>query len=509
MMKRVWFLILVVLLFTPGCVLAGGRAAEESLPAGTAGEEEPPAGEVTEVEPVAEPAIEPEVQPEAGPAAASPADAGHSGGGSLWRQWGVLADSDLLSSEPEAALGRPNATACEDPLHSWYDYQPETTSGEYYLRLDYEVPVLASSVNIIFSGNSGGTLRAEALDSRTGLGGLIFQGPMDPPDECPGELSIPVDLSGTIDTVILTFSSEFPPVYVDAVELVGELPGYLDLPVYWRIPLEHDSLGSIDGRPPGGLAVDPRMQIFLANGHHGLLRFDLEGNLLESYPVPSESYLKDVALGPDGRIVVVDLTYQWFITLSQSGEQLNAGGEDFSIYSPTEVAVCPQTGEVYLLDVDDEAARIRVYDGETTEWLRDLPLNPPGFAAYRGLTFGADGFLYLLDMLNPAVLMLDPLTGEEMNAFGYFDLAGTAPMDLAVDGYGNYFVLLNSSRDRSAVYVLDPQGTLVARFGTLTYEGDDWGEGVFWFPVSIGVTPDGTFVVICENGYLTAYSLYR
>src|SRR5690606_9262313 len=142
-------------------------------------------------------------------------------------------------------------------------------------------------------------------------------------------LLIPVKFDMSVDKIILAFTKSDQPMFIDAVELVGKIDKWWDLPVFWRIPIPSDYLGDPKSDLPGGLARDSLGNIFVANGHNGLYRYDVEGNLLQEYHVPEESNIRDVALDPLGRIIITDLIYQWYITYDQDGLQVDAGGEDF------------------------------------------------------------------------------------------------------------------------------------------------------------------------------------
>jgi hypothetical protein len=66
---------------------------------------------------------------------------------------------------------------------------------------------------------------------------------------------------------------------------------------------------------------------------------------------------------------------------------------------------------------------------------------------------------------------------------------------------------LNASPENTAVYIYDSFGSLKYRLGKLTYDGEGWMEGVFFFPVGISISPDGRFLSVVENGFLTTYLL--
>jgi len=420
--------------------------------------------------------------------------------------WAVEAVSDLMYSETDMVLGSPDVDMCGDAFAAWTNLNPETSPSEYFLQLTYPYRLSMTEVNVVIGGNPGGRMRVEVLDSSSGLGREIFNGNADTDGACPGIFTIPVSENLSVDTVILSFSNADQPIQIDAVELVGNLTGFIDLPVFWRIPIPADSLSDADSQYPGGIAVDPlENTLFLANGRNGLYRYDVEGNLLKTYSVPSEANLRDVAADHFGMLVVTDSVYQWYISMLYDGTQVIAGGEDFAWNYPKAVAISPYDGNVYLLDESEETSRIRVYTSDTGDWVRDIYLEPRGIDGYKGLAFDPNAYLYISDQIEGGLLRIEPMTGAILDTIGYLELSSSSVSDLAIDDHGNFYVLMSTSPDDSAVYVLNPQGTLIRRFGHLNYDGSDWSEGIFQMPVSIAVTGDGRFVFICENGFLTAY----
>ncbi len=427
--------------------------------------------------------------------------------GEIRRQWPVEALSDFDYFDTEIVLGAPDVELCDDPYTEWISGQHEEDHAAHYVHFTYAYAVRPTQVNLTFRSKPDDDFRIEIMDSSSGLSREIFNGGLEAEGSCPVTTSIPIDTDIAVDTAILTFSGLHSMFKLNAVELVGILPGYSDLPVFWRIEIPADPLAEPDSQFPGGLAVDAMNRLFVANGRNGIQRFDVEGNLMKDFSVPSESNVRDVAVDQAGNIVATDNVYQWFITLNIDGLQENAGGEDFGWNMPTEVAVNPLNGSIYVLDETEERSRIRVYDDVTAKWIKDLPLETAGASAHRGLAFDTQGFLYTINQNEAGIQKIDPDNGEIVKTLGYLDLRSMTPSDLAIDGAGNIYVLVSSNPDGSAVIVLDSQGNLVRRFGRVTYDGTGWGEGTFYFPISIAVTVDGRFVFVCENGYLTAFRL--
>lgn len=421
--------------------------------------------------------------------------------------WASEALSDEIGTNVQSVVGAADAFECNNRYESWYNDEPENSPNEYILNLKYDYALVPTDIIIYFTSEPGGMIRVELLDSRSGLGTEIYNGVIDTEHKCPGEMVIPTDTNLKVDTVILAFSNSGPPAHIDAVKLIGHLPNFLDIPVYWRIHIPADHMADPDSDFPGGLVTDEYGNIFLANGRNGLARYDVEGNLLKNYSVPDLSNIRDVASDNQGRIIITDLTYKWYVTFDQDGIQVDAGGEDFGWNGPREIAIHPATGYIYLLDETDEFSRIRVYSPETNTLVRDINLESIGLQMHKGLVFDPEGFLYTIDQMQALILKIDVDTGEVVDFLGYQFLNSVSPSDLAIDDAGNIYVLLNASPEDSAIYILDHNGFLTNRLGNLTYDGINWMEGVFFFPVSISVSPDGRFLSVCEVGYLSTYLL--
>jgi DNA-binding beta-propeller fold protein YncE len=417
--------------------------------------------------------------------------------------------ADLVGINSQSVIGPPGALECDDRYESWYNEQPESSPNEYILTLKYAYPLIPEEIDVYISNAAGGNLRIEILDSTSGLGAEIYNGVIDIGEVCPGTIRITVDTKLSIDTIILAFKNSDPPVYIDAVNLIGKIPNFLDIPVFWRIPIPSDYLGDPESDLPGGLATDNFGNIYLANGNNGLSRYDVEGNLVQNYVVPSVSNIRDVTIDLNGQVILTDLIYKWFVTFDQEGIQVDAGGEDFGWNSPRDIAVHPKTGNIYLLDETDEYSRIRVYSPENNQLIQDLPLETIGTQMHKGLAFDQEGFLYTLDQILGTILKLDADNGDVLNELGYLELSKASPSDLAIDQNGNIYVLLNASPENAAVYIYDSFGSLMVRLGRLTYDGEGWMEGVFFFPVGISISPDGKFLSIVENGFLTTFLLHE
>lgn len=408
------------------------------------------------------------------------------------------------------ANGKPDVTNCADPfLPTW---APPTSDQPQGLTLTYATPLLPSQVNIFLVGNPQEILRIEVVNSLTKLGKLIYdreQPGVSLPggEKCPATFSIPASTEFEVDTVIIHTAASQTPLQIDAVELVGELRGYIELPVFWRAPLPGAPISLAAGQ--NGLVyivTDPDGYANYADpARDELYAYDVEGNQLKKISIPAGSDLKDVAADPFGNLVIIDGISDKFVILSPEGKQLTTGGEDpFS-----QAVVSPQDGNLYLL----MSSIIFVYTTDTAELVREMWLDD--LHSYTGLAFDPLGALYTIRDADwdPTWMQLSPSTGNEMNAMPLksSSIVDNVARDLAVDANGNFYILFGLNTSDIAVHMLDPNGYFLRRFGKLDYDTEPTPEGSFFEPRTIAVSPDGRFIFIADGRegdyHLTAFLL--
>ena len=413
--------------------------------------------------------------------------------------WAMSAFSDSTTADPDFAAGEPDIVDCSMPvLPAWAPFasdQPE------FLTLNYPVPLMASQLEITYIGNPEEILRVEVLSSLSGLGRLIHDAeetPLSPPvdDACPAKLSLPINVDFEVDVVIITIAASQKPVQIDAAGLTGELLGYVDVPVFWRVPLPGT---------PVSLATGENGQVFAITAPRGLYAYDVEGNQLEEFSIPNEAQLTDVSTDQTGNLLVIDKAYGWYILMTPEGEHLVIGGDGLAGSG----AIDPLSGNVYIL----QGNVLLVFEADTARLIGDWALDE--ISIYDSLVFDSQGRMFALrnPQWQPELVQLDPETGEELDAIPlmranqyYFEIVAR---DLAVDASGNFYILFGLNTGQIAVHVLDPQGTFLRRFGRLTTDMDDWPEGALFDPHAITVSADGRFILVAdgyeENAYLTAF----
>ena len=409
--------------------------------------------------------------------------------------WAVQAVSDSETADPDLASGAPDVSDCDEAMQP--TWAPPPGDQPEILSLTYSSPLRASQVELFYLGDPAGIMSVEVQNSLSGLGQLIYNGEQAASpsgEQCPARLSLPVNLDFEVDLIIVTISTSEKPVQIDAVGITGELPGYVDLPVFWRVPLP----GS-----PLGLAFAPGGLVYVATEPNGLYMYDVEGNQLKKFSAPSEASLGDVASDAFANLIIIDEGYGWLIVFSSEGEQLAVGGQDLF----GKAAVSPQDGNLYLL----KGYEIQVYTTDTAEFIRQVPLDD--LHSYASLAFSPDGSLFTLRDYDwdPTLCQLDPQTGEELDAIPLVlsTVGETVARDLAIDENGNFYILFGMNPAQTAIAMLDSHGNLLRRFGQLASDMESWPEGSFFEPREITVSSDGRFILVADGfgdtSYLTAF----
>ena len=393
------------------------------------------------------------------------------------------------------------------------DYQPDNpTCGETYLNtlselnseilltLTYSTPVVPDQIEVYTGDGTVAIKHIELLNSLTGLGSLIYEGDKAFATEpvtagaCTQKFILPADIDFEVDTIIVSFHDLPSAAQVGAVELLGHLEKYVELPVFWRIPLPEVVVD---------LSANHSGLVYLSDKANGLYMYDVEGNQLKAFSVPDHAAITSVASDPAGNLVLTDSGFGWFVKLSPEGYQLSAGG-DGDYY---EAAVNPLDGSLYLLHDNS----LSVFNSDTAEFIRQIEMEEQ--LVFTSLTFNNQGQLYALCHTDyPATLIeLDTSTGEELDTIllGRSNFGEIIVRDLAIDGNDNFYVLFSNNTAQIAVHMLDKHGSLVKRFGTLSTEYGSWAEAEFFDPRAITVTGDGRFIIIGDghedSAFLTAY----
>ena len=479
-------LLLVLLLFLTGCALIGSRSSTENemdeetqttLPKPEITSAENLTGEITETEEnVSETSIT-----------------------GFIHQGAVFGTMDAYQAE-EVATGSydPASPECGD---SWLAGSTEESS-EYLITLQYQTPVIPTEIELFTNADPESIVRVELLNSFSGL--AVIYDEDQPPQwkqskiegACRNSLQLGIDTEFEVDTIFIEFDNLASAARLDAVELSGLLDSYTDPLIYWRVPLPDT---------PVDMVVNPQGEIFVAAGTNGLFKFDLEGNQLDKMPAPDQADVMSIEADKSGNLFVSDSSYGWLIVFDSEGIQTDAGGDDIFGHLGYNSA----DNNLYIL----HRSTIEVYSTDTLELIQQIQLDD--LHSYAALTIDSSGRMFLLrDHDWEAVLVeLDPLSGEELDAFPLVNSTQReiVARDLTVDAQGNFYILFGMNTGEIAVHMLNSHGSLIQRFGHLSSEAEGWAEGSFLDPRAISVTPDGRFLIIIDGygdkSYLSAYLL--
>jgi len=296
-------------------------------------------------------------------------------------------------------------------------------------------------------------------------------------------------------------------VQINSIELVGILPHFVEMTPEWRVSIPADDLADADSQFPGGMAFDKENNIYIANGQNGLIKIDQDGRIVDKFFNHENTNFTDVYIDKSNNMVVADMISKEYSVVSGNGTRNVSGGMDFSVYSPRSVAVSPINGNVYLLDVGDVVNRVQVYKSDTGEYLHEIALEKAEYPSYKGLAFDTNGYLYTLDIRRGSIIKMDVDSQKIVAELADIYLHNVGTADIAIDNYGNFYILIHSSPENVAIYVLDPNGEMIKRFGNLTYDGSEHEPGTFMFPVSLAVSDDRKMLAVCESGFISAYRL--
>lgn len=435
-----------------------------------------------------------------------------------YRQWatGAVASSEYGDPDWAAiqAIGAPNVGACGDDEKAWASLDGW---GVEWIELTYPVPVHVTQVNIYQTYNPDQVVKVELIDITSEYHEVYTAQPT--PRDCPFVLNIAVPqtdylasgLRITIDQSVLGLGWN----EIDAVELVGVPEGPVPTPqAVAQTPAAGAPEGFIwrlDSQPgdkfyaAAGLTIGPDGNLYLADA---LARFHVispDGELLKTVQDYSHLFVTaDIDVGPDGNLYIADWGSDDYpiSVYTLDGEFVRAWGSkgpgegQFGDYSPDYLAICPD-GLVYVVDTNEDAAgeryeRVQVFDTEgnfVRQWsitALDEFFSTAGFACH------SDGNLYLLGWLGHYVMVVSP-EGELVKKIGEDTLSEVNGHGLALDGDGNIYI---GSWNRG-VLKLDPDGNLLAQWGTNTDSEDPRPVGVFNYPDALVVDGAG-HVYVCD-----------
>ncbi|HUS15736.1 MAG TPA: PA14 domain-containing protein [Chloroflexia bacterium] len=168
---------------------------------------------------------------------------------------------------------------------------------------------------------------------------------------------------------------------------------------------------------------------------------------------------RSLALDAAGNLIIADSENHRIAVLDKGGALVRTWGKegktDADFTTPEDVALGPD-GKIYVLD--SGLARISVF---TPDGKLDHLINPGGWCSPAGFTIGADGFLYVADTCASRIRKFT-LAGEPQREFSAGTAEGTRidqPVDVAVDKDGTLYV----ADLRNRVIKLDPATDTISK----------------------------------------------
>lgn len=444
------------------------------------------------------------------------------GGAGLDRQWasGAAASSEYGSSSWSAAqaTGEPDVGECGDDTKAWASSDSDT---EEWIELTYDVAMFVTQVNIHQTYNPDQVVKVELIDLTATYHEVYSGQPSE--KSCPYILTINIsqtdyEVGGvriTIDQSVLQDWNE-----IDAVELVGVAAGPAPTQgpaaeppdgFLWRLSRQPEDLFYAGA----GLAIGEDGNIYFVDA---LARYHVvspDGELMTT--VQDYDYMfvtADIDIGPDGNLYIADWGSDDYpiIVYTPEGEYVRSWGSkgtgdgQFADFSPDYLVIC--NDEVYVADDNEDAngddvERVQVFDLEGT-YLRQWSITEhEDFFSTNGMACGPDGNIYLVGFMSDQILYFSP-EGEFLGQVGDDALAGATPSSLAMDADGYFYV----GTWNKGILKIDPQGKLVATWGTNTNDDDPRAAGVFKYPDAIVVDDAGNVYVVDwggEHSYVTKF----
>ncbi len=263
-------------------------------------------------------------------------------------------------------------------------------------------------------------------------------------------------------------------------------------------------------KEPRGLAVDRDGAVYVGDrGNHRIVVFGADGNMLRSWGRPPTAgeennpqgdqlvEINDVAVGPDGRVYVLDASSR-VVVFDRDGRFLRSLGVGvLDLYGANGIAVGPD-GSVLVADTGHSRVLklppIPADPGQPFDPAQVVPItggNQPGTNFEQPVDVLVDptgsGYYYAID-LRSRLVQIDPggnITAQWRVEIGVAD--GGSRLSISPDGVKVYM----SDPDRQRVAVIN------TTTGNINYFGEPGGAaGQFGSPSGIATGPDGRVYVL-------------
>jgi DNA-binding beta-propeller fold protein YncE len=207
-----------------------------------------------------------------------------------------------------------------------------------------------------------------------------------------------------------------------------------------------------------------------------------------------------VALGPPGKLFLVDSALRKIFVIDAQGQLLWTIGGEGRLARPAGVAYDAASDRLYVSDVAAHRVFVFSADGRLLESFGSNGAGPGEFNFPTHLALTRNGNLIVTDALNYRVQILRR-NGDPLAAFGHVgDGSGNfaSPKGVGTDSDGNIYVV-DALFD--AVQVFAPDGTLLLGFGERGTR-----PGRFWLPNGMFIdTKDAIYVADSYNQRISVF----
>lgn len=172
-----------------------------------------------------------------------------------------------------------------------------------------------------------------------------------------------------------------------------------------------------------------------------------------------------LTMSPAGEIFVIDVARKAVSVFSADGKQLRAIRDKMRLQHPSDVAIAPATGRIYISDAFTH--KVAVYDksGSHLFDIGELGAAPGQFNKPGGLAFDDKNRLYVTDTDNARIQVFDH-DGNYLRTIGQGGSSSSMlsrPVDIALDRAGHLYVL---DQGNLAVFTYSADGDVLLVTGS-------------------------------------------